>query len=139
LSQWVSKNYFIIAYYQFYKIFDPKLESGEIEIVLYRLGFRKTLSNTHCAPYGRVTNFMCQHDKPNGYPGWLGKITIKCVKGKTMPYDYRNFETRVLASVAIYTGSGGGSNENLTYDLTLWCDDWPGLTTALLMEKLSAE
>lgn len=91
-----------------------------------RVRFEDNLSNSHTCPHNGVTNW-CAREKylPSGYPGWHGYLKGTLVRGKSnnmnYPYSY------ALNRVGIKTGSGGGGNENFSYDFKLFLADWPGL------------
>ena len=86
--------------------------------------YSKTVSNTHNCPVGGVTNFMCRDDLPQGYEGWWCRISGTLVRtGKMYEYPYSSG----LHLVGINTGSGGGGNEDWSYDAKIFLADWPGL------------
>lgn len=95
-----------------------KLLSLKIEIY----GFDQHLSNSHDCPRGGVTNFdrraECNKDKPTSYPGWRGRITYSVTSSTGFGSEY--FE-----NTPINTGSGGGGDECLSYDLRLFAADFP--------------
>lgn len=86
--------------------------------------FQDVLSNSHSCPDNGVENFMGDKDKPRGYPGWQTYIagTLKRNKKNSGSYPYSS----LLNMVGIKTGSGGGGNENWSYDAKVFLADWPG-------------
>jgi hypothetical protein len=78
-------------------------------------------SNSHSRPRKGETNWGGTRDKdgvPRGYPGWRGRITYAVTSSTTFGSTYFN-------DTPICTGSGGGGDTNLSYDLTLWASDFP--------------
>jgi hypothetical protein len=76
-------------------------------------------SNSHNAPAGKPQNWAGKDHLPKGYPGWKGSIRFY-LKG------YSNFSSDILDGTAIHAGSGGGGGY-LTYDVTLFAEEWPML------------
>ena len=93
-----------------------------ISLTLSGLNFSQDLSNSHTCPRKGVTNFdrRSEHNKgkPTGYAGWHGRITYSVTSSSGFGSDY--FE-----DTPICTGSGGGGNPHLSYDLKLWAADFP--------------
>lgn len=91
-----------------------------LQIVTNR--FEQCLSNSHSCPRGGVENFDRRSEsnkgKPTGYPGWGGRITYSVTSSSSFGSDY--FE-----NTPINTGSGGGSDASLSYDLKLFAADFP--------------
>jgi len=85
-------------------------------------GFNVLTSNSHKSPRKGVSNFdrRSEHnkDKPIGYPGWRGRITYSVTSSTT-------FGSAYFDHTPICTGSGGGGDTSLSYDLTLWASDFP--------------
>lgn len=88
--------------------------------------FSDVTSNSHSCPDDGEENW-CSRDSsiPGGYPGWSGHVngSLKRPPKKDYSYPYGQF----LNLVGIKTGSGGGGNENWSYDFKLFLSDWPGL------------
>jgi hypothetical protein len=78
-------------------------------------------SNSHKSPRKGVTNWGGHRDEdgaPRGYPGWRGRITYSVTSSTT-------FGSAYFDDTPICTGSGGGGDGSLSYDLTLWASDFP--------------
>jgi len=88
-------------------------------------GFSESVSNSHVCTDKGVTNFGGEAGLPRGYPGWEIDIsgTLKRPKKLMGSYPY----SMALNLAGIKTGSGGGGNENWSYDAKIFLDDWPGL------------
>ena len=86
--------------------------------------FNPKLSNSHNCPRRGVQNFdtRAEHNKgkPTGYPGWYGRITFSVTITSSFGSDYFN-------NTPICTGTGGGGDSRLSYDLKIWADDFPVL------------
>jgi len=54
-----------------FKLDSDVLAKYEITNIFYN----DKISNTHSCPYNGVTNWGSKNDKPNGYPGWRGRIS----------------------------------------------------------------
>lgn len=91
--------------------------------------FQERCSNTHSCPLNGVTNWECEDDKPSGYPGFYGRITF-CIEP-----DSPGFGGDIFKGTGINTGSGGGRNKSLSYDVTLFLDDWPALANRVTKER----
>ena len=104
-----------------------------VDVQLHGMSWRDHIGNTHSCPRGGVENFMQKEDKPKGYPGWYGRITIKVrpamekYRGKSYMKD--GWGSDYFADTPIKTGSGGGGGgtewKSYSYDVTLWADDFP--------------
>lgn len=108
--------------------FDEKFVMEDIfENVTINLrdGFTENVSNSHVCPDNGITNFGGEAGRPKGYPGWQGVIkgTLKRPKKLNGRYPYSN----ALNLAGFKTGSGGGGNENWSYEVRIFLDDWPGL------------
>lgn len=92
------------------------------QLVLSDLQYVEKLRNSHCAPRGGVDNFDTRSEynqgKPTSYPGWRGRITYSVSKSSSFGSDYFN-------NTPINTGSGGGGDTRLSYELRLWAADFP--------------
>lgn len=95
-----------------------------LDIKLSGFIFKQDMSNSHNSPRAGVENFdtRCESNKgkPNGYPGWQGRITYSVTNSTGFGSDY--FER-----TPICTGSGGGGDGSLSYELKLWASDFPVL------------
>ena len=107
-------------------------EPVQIRIQKFDAVFSKHCSNSHVAPDGEPTNWGgCRTDSdgnplPTGYPGYMGVISFRIVK----PSDSGTGSsiTKILKTIGIKTGTGGGSWKSLTYDFKMFLQDWPGLS-----------
>ena len=99
-----------------------KKDDQLIGLTLSGLHFVQDLSNSHTCPRKGVTNFdrRSEHNKgkPTGYAGWRGRISYSVTSSSGFGSDYFN-------DTPICTGSGGGGDERLSYDLSLWAADFP--------------
>jgi hypothetical protein len=99
-----------------------KKDDQLISLELSGLHFVQELSNSHSCPRKGVTNFdrrsECNKGKPTSYPGWRGRITYGVTKSISFGSDY-------FRGTPICTGSGGGGDTHLSYDLSLWAADFP--------------
>ena len=107
-------------------------EYHDVFINLY--GWNDNVSNSHCCPRGGVQNWSARDaDKPTGYPGWIGRITIKVkpamYKYKGQTYMEDGFGGDYFADTPIKTGTGGGGGgdgcKEYAYDLKLFASDFP--------------
>jgi hypothetical protein len=93
-----------------------------ISLSLSGFYFKQDLRNSHDAPRKGVENFdsRSEHNKgkPIGYPGWSGRISYNVTNSTGFGSDY--FER-----TPICTGSGGGGDRGLSYELRLWAADFP--------------
>lgn len=89
--------------------------------------YNPKLSNSHSCPRGGVQNFSPSAEynkgKPTSYPGWHGRITYAVTRSSGFGSSYFN-------NTPICTGTGGGGDQHLSYDLKIWAADFP-----LLWEK----
>lgn len=95
------------------------------EMVFERITFHRTLSNTHICPDSGVTNFSWDSAKPRGYIGWRIQVSGKCPRKGQLNHVYPY--SSALNLVGIKTGTGGGGNDNWSYDASIFVDDWTGL------------
>jgi hypothetical protein len=100
----------------------PKNDDQLVSLDITGMHFVHDMRNSHSAPRKGVTNFDSRDEynkgKPTGYAGWRGRITYSVTRSTSFGSDYFN-------NTPINTGSGGGSDSRLSYDLTLWCADFP--------------
>jgi hypothetical protein len=139
ISRWISSNYFLLSEFYNTQQFDSKLLCSEIDIQLCSLTFCSRISNSHCAPKGKETNWWRNKEKPLGYPGWRGRIEITTSFKLKKKNHNKTWESRILKSVDIFLGTGGGTQNNFQYDVILWCADWKGMARSVVLEKLAAE
>lgn len=99
-----------------------------IKIHYLNMTYSPTVSNSHCAPRGKKTNWGGEGDKngiPRSYPGWQGRISFQ------LSHDI-GFGSDVFRRSGMYTGTGGSRGENIYgYDCKMFVDDFPGLAQAL--------
>lgn len=112
----------------------PKL----INITLSSMRMSPNVSNSHAAPFGKQTNWHRTPELPIGYLGWHGRVRIQFESGKKVS----SFSASDVFSIAgLKTGSGGGGGDGavstLSYSVSLFADDWPGLVQAEINTKLS--
>lgn len=88
-------------------------------------GFTESVSNSHVCPDDGVTNFGGAEGAPRGYPGWEIDIsgTLRRPRKLSSSYPY----SQAINLAGIKTGSGGGGNENWSYDAKIFLSDWSGL------------
>jgi hypothetical protein len=97
--------------------------------------FEQSLSNTHSCPDDGVTNWGgMDKNAPRGYIGW------RCRTGGTLQRNAKHMAEypykMSLDLVGIKTGTGGGGNENWSYDASIFLADWPGLNDVVIaMER----
>ena len=93
-----------------------------ISLELTGFFFKQDLSNSHSCPRDGVQNFdrRSEHNKgkPTGYPGWSGRISYSVTNSTGFGSDY-------FSNTPICTGSGGGGDQRLSYELKLWAADFP--------------
>jgi len=103
------------------------------------------VSNTHCRPHNGVENWMCDKNKPLGYPGWVGLIEFTTRRHNNCTFSGSSlFRGRSSGAAGReYTGTGGGNRAskeeqqayykpnytvyNHRYDFRIFVDDWPGM------------
>ncbi len=136
IPDWIIKNQtYIMEYcnavlpktYNHKFPFQPTTDKFE-DIKLLRM-YKTHASNTHSCPKNGVQNWERKPDLPNGYPGLVGTIEGKLVRNKI---DLNNYPTSDLLNIlGIITHGGGGGNNQWRWSVTLFLDDWPGLTRAI--------
>lgn len=102
------------------------IKTDEFTKLVLDIKWDPNCSNSHRAPDGKPYNW-CQKDLslPTGYPGWKGRLSgcLKRISKHNGAYPYGD----AYKLVGIKTGGGGGGNDNHSYDVTIFLDDWPGL------------
>jgi len=93
------------------------------DITFSEMRWRDHCSNSHSAPKGKKTNWGGKKGIPTGYPGFRGRIRF-------FLSGYPDSSSNILDDTAIYTGSGGGGGY-VSYDVTLFAEEWPMLTFLL--------
>lgn len=102
-----------------------------MKITYLDLRWEPNASNTHACPRGGVTNWgRREKDKPQGYPGFVGRIEYQ------LSHDL-GFGSDAVRNLGIHTGTGGGITGNrFGYSVTFFDADWPGLTKNRLLDIL---
>lgn len=109
-----------------------------LKLLFERFEFGEKIGNTHSSPRAGVTNFGWKEDKPRGYPGMRGHISIWTVKG-----DFGFWLSDILAAASIHSGSGSSVSttntlvQKFSYECILWLDDWPELFAEFTFAKLT--
>jgi hypothetical protein len=114
-----------------------------IKINFIDLRWEDSVSNSHCAPFGKSTNWggtQTHRGVPRGYPGWRGRMewtqfgkSVRPSGRPTRPYPKRDlFDSfnGVWDNTPVHTGSGngGGAWEQGQYEISLFQEEWPGLS-----------
>lgn len=98
------------------------------------------LSNSHSCPRGGVQNwggkgmFADGTPKPNGYPGWGLRVSGSLKRNKKLMSSYP--ASALFNIVGIYTGTGGGGNENFGWDAKVFAQEWSCAASAVTFAKL---
>lgn len=109
-------------------------ENFSFEITYLKLDWGDRVSNSHSCPRGGVQNFTGRYTfedgtpKPNGYPGWHGRIEYALSHN----LSYCNRMTEVLG---IHTGTGGGRGKVCGFDVKLFAADWPVIAKSIEIQK----
>lgn len=115
-----------------------------VDVQLHGMSWRDFIGNTHSCPRNGVENFRQSGDKPKGYAGWYGRITIKVRppmrKYRGKEYIKDGWGSDYFADTLINTGSGGGGGgaewKSYSYDVTLWADDFPVMKDRVEKQKI---
>lgn len=91
-------------------------------IRLHDMVYSDEQSNTHSAPRGGETNWHRHPDKPRGYPGWYGRISVD--------YTGHHRVSDVLQTLNVCTGSGGCGS----FDVKLWSGDFKNLHLGIMKQ-----
>lgn len=124
LEQFIKDNWIFFRLNAQERNFGRKFKKVDDQLISLTLkfdGYRQDCSNSHTAPRNGATNWGGYRDKegvPRGYPGWRGRITFS-VNHST------SFGSNYFENTPICTGSGGGGDPSLSYDLQLWAADFP--------------
>lgn len=101
----------------------------QVEFTLMR--FSDSCSNSHSAPRGGETNWYRLKHKPQGYPGWQGRIRY------TTSYEHMHLTSSIFRVISVNTGTGGAWDSYSEYDVKLFQSDWPMLEfTAHLLQGI---
>lgn len=122
--------------------FGDKFTDGDLftKIEFERSYWGSNLSNSHSCPKGGVQNWGAKETfadgspKPTGYPGWSTRIVGTLKRNKK---NMSSYPASGLFNIAgIYTGTGGGGNENFGWDAKIWAEEWPAAASAVTFQKL---
>ena len=115
-----------------------------VDVRVHNLFWSDHIGNTHSCPRNGVENFCQKEDKPKGYAGWRGRITIK-VRPETRKYRGKEYikdgwGSDYFGGTLIHTGSGGGGGgeewKSYSYDVTLWAADFPVMADKVEKQKI---
>lgn len=99
-----------------------RFEKYEITNVVYH----DLISNTHSCPENGVTNWGgIDPTSPTGYAGWRCRINGSLIRESKNNSLYPH--SGISKFIRLFTGTGGGGNNDWTYDANIFLDDWPGL------------
>ncbi len=133
LQNWIIEHSYLFYLNQKMNGFDwdkplgPKPGLGKIHDVRFFIRlYNEKCSNTHASPLGKPRNWHRDDSIPTSYPGWRGRITIRCD-------DRPGFLSDMFRGTGINIGTGGGGE----YDVILFTEDWPGLASTAMMRKLA--
>lgn len=127
-----------------------KIDVPHMHTINMSANYRDQVSNTHYCPRDGETNFCSNRGKPQGYPGWQGKIetifdedaeivihtsgaSVKRIPPPSMSRMASTFGNASALS-GINTGSGSGGR-HCRYELYLFADDFPNMNK-LVKEQL---
>ena len=105
--------------------------------------WNSNLSNSHSCPKGGARNWCGKETfadgtpKPTGYPGWYINLrgSLKRNRKFMSSYPYSG----LLNIVGIHTGSGGGGNDDFSYDAKIFAEEWPGVASDMVFRKLGKQ
>ena len=86
----------------------------------------RMVTTTHCAPIGRKTTGWSKESPAVSYPAFHGNISFR-------QENFPGFSSDIFAGTPINTGSGGGGSI-LSYDLTLFFEDFPFMVDMMHQE-----
>lgn len=98
--------------------------------------FKEKCSTSHAAPIGQKHTGWGRLGSGDEIvipeEGWYGRIRAT-FEGNA--YDF--FDSDHLKNIGVNTGSGGGGNNSLAYEVTLFTKDFPGLRRLSLLNQLA--
>ena len=152
IIHWIETNsdYFIDQLKYLYHIPDELVGLHQIEILEMSMRYSGCVSNSHSCPesgtrnWGGSETFKDGSPKPNGYPGFQGRIKYRCYlkelpENIKLPKYYESPYFRVFrgSKNIINTGFGGGDgNNNASFDIKVFLDDVPGFKATIAEELL---
>jgi hypothetical protein len=138
IADWLTKNYMQIAQHFGVKFSYRKLTvptaDDYVEFVIRPLRFEPNCSTTHAAPFGQRHTGWSKDSPHVPEAGWKGYIDIY-PKGKARNW----FNSDHLKKIGINTGSGGGSDDHLQYDLIIFTKDFPRLAARAAANQILRE
>jgi uncharacterized C2H2 Zn-finger protein len=111
------------------KRYDSLRGDFDITVTYLRLRWNDCVSNSHQCPHDGVTKwgssdvFNDGTPKPNGYPGWVGRIEYR------LSHELPGFSSEMFTRSRVCIGNGGsGCGVKYGYDVKFFASDWPELT-----------
>jgi len=135
IIDWVVANQKIIIARHNVNQHPSSYKTYKIERLQIDAQYKSSCSNSHAAPRSGVQNWASKKDKPNGYPGYYGRI-VGDSSGVTARSSY--FDTDMLRLVNVHTGSGGGGGP-FQYTVTIFEADWPKMLENRFEAKIRGE
>ena len=149
IIHWIEANsdYFIDQLKHLNHIPDELVGLHQIEILEMSMRYSGCVSNSHSCPESGVTNwggrnlFKDGSLKPNGYPGFQGRIKYRCYLPENIKlpkyYESPYFSVFRGPKTIINTGTGsGGGNNTASFDIKVFLDDIPGVKSTIAEELL---
>lgn len=104
-------------------------KSKELFSMEWNVIHNNSVSNTHSCPKDGIKNWHCHRDRPNGYPGWEGRLWLNFKE------QYEGFSSDTVQGSLTYVGTGGAGNYNGTcqvghmfsWDYRFYDSDFPKL------------
>lgn len=135
IAEWLTENYpkIFLHYgpgFRSSHLKNPRFESGDK--VIFRIfdgTYSERCSTTHNAPLGQKTTGWGNAHIPEN--GWKCRIELT-FEGR----GYQLVDTDHLKYIGINTGTGGGGDEHLEYDMTLFTKDFHGLRKLAQLDHL---
>lgn len=131
-----------------------KVHKNRVVYLVLDLTYADNVSNSHCAPFNKDTNWEGKKDIPRSYPGWQGRIWV----GTQSPIKDGRYPNRdisdFLKNIGIHTGTGGSGEYHLPtivtknmawlpvrdyfscwgWDVKIFLEDWISIKLAALLE-----
>lgn len=124
IADWLTENFHIVA-----KHYGKGEKWGRKIKVKPDTGYKFKISNckvkndyatTHTAPLGEKTSGWGQETKYE--PAWVGRISVTFTGS-----GYELFNTDFLRAIGVNSGSGGGGETGLAYEVNFYIKDFKGL------------